>query len=416
MLKSMKPKLLYILPQNPYPPIDGGKTGLYYPSMYLKEFFDLFCYFRDDNEERAKATVEHFEINGIKAQYYIKSIKDSPLMLLKNFLEKTPFKWKKYFKKQALFNLIHLIKKENINSILVSSPHMMDYAIYIKDSIPSVKIILREHNIESELVEQFMILTKNPFLKPIAKWQYDKSLKREIYYWSLSDKVCFISDSDYKKALDLAPHLKAKYELVYDGFNISEKIDSSNLDIDKEPFTFIFSGSLRTLQNRYNLNWYIKNIWKKFIISTYGNKYKLYITGNPVEDLKKYFIIPFEKLKSYNIINLGFVDNINEIIKTKEYFLSPTIIGSGIRLKVLHAMSLGMVTFLTDIDYKMVEYFKDMENVVLFRNYDEFLEKVIKLENSKVLKDNISVNAYNLIKDKLNWNRYAEKMSLIIKD
>ena len=412
----MKPKLLYILPQNPYPPIDGGKTGLYYPSMYLKEFFDLFCYFRDDNEERAKATVEHFEINGIKAQYYIKSIKDSPLMLLKNFLEKTPFKWKKYFKKQALFNLIHLIKKENINSILVSSPHMMDYAIYIKDSIPSVKIILREHNIESELVEQFMILTKNPFLKPIAKWQYDKSLKREIYYWSLSDKVCFISDSDYKKALDLAPHLKAKYELVYDGFNISEKIDSSNLDIDKEPFTFIFSGSLRTLQNRYNLNWYIKNIWKKFIISTYGNKYKLYITGNPVEDLKKYFIIPFEKLKSYNIINLGFVDNINEIIKTKEYFLSPTIIGSGIRLKVLHAMSLGMVTFLTDIDYKMVEYFKDMENVVLFRNYDEFLEKVIKLENSKVLKDNISVNAYNLIKDKLNWNRYAEKMSLIIKD
>jgi len=412
----MKPKLLYILPQNPYPPIDGGKTGLYYPSMYLKEFFDLFCYFRDDNEERAKATVEHFEINGIKAQYYIKSIKDSPLMLLKNFLEKTPFKWKKYFKKQALFNLIHLIKKENINSILVSSPHMMDYAIYIKDSIPSVKIILREHNIESELVEQFMILTKNPFLKPIAKWQYDKSLKREIYYWSLSDKVCFISDSDYKKALDLAPHLKAKYELVYDGFNISEKIDSSNLDIDKEPFTFIFSGSLRTLQNRYNLNWFIENIWKKFIISTYGNKYKLYITGNPVEDLKKYFIIPFEKLKSYNIINLGFVDNINEIIKTKEYFLSPTIIGSGIRLKVLHAMSLGMVTFLTDIDYKMVEYFKDMENVVLFRNYDEFLEKVIKLENSKVLKDNISVNAYNLIKDKLNWNRYAEKMSLIIKE
>jgi len=416
MLKSMKPKLLYILPQNPYPPIDGGKTGLYYPSMYLKEFFDLFCYFRDDNEERAKATVEHFEINGIKAQYYIKSIKDSPLMLLKNFLEKTPFKWKKYFKKQALFNLIHLIKKENINSILVSSPHMMDYAIYIKDSIPSVKIILREHNIESELVEQFMILTKNPFLKPIAKWQYDKSLKREIYYWSLSDKVCFISDSDYKKALDLAPHLKAKYELVYDGFNISEKIDSSNLDIDKEPFTFIFSGSLSTLQNRYNLNWFIENIWKKFIISTYGNKYKLYITGNSMEDLKKYFIIPYEKLKSYNIINLGFVDNINEAIKTKEYFLSPTIIGSGIRLKVLHALSLGMVTFLTDIDYKMVEYFKDMENVVLFRNYDEFLEKVIKLENSKVLKDNISVNAYNLIKDKLNWNRYAEKMSLIIKD
>ncbi len=369
----MKPKLLYIMPQNPYPPIDGGKISLYYPCMHLKEYFDLFCYFRDDNLEKAESTVKHFESKKIKAYYYIKDIKDTPLMLFKNFLEESPFKWKKYFKRKALFDIMDLIEKENINFILVSSPHMMDYALNIKNIIPSIKIIFREHNIESELVKQFMTLTKNQLLKLIAKWQYKKSLKREIYYWSLSDKVCFISDSDYKKAVELAPHLTQKYELVYDGFEISEEND---FNTNKEPFTFIFSGNLNTLQNRYNLNWFIENIWKKFVSSSFGNKYKLYITGNSEQDLKKFLAIPYEKLNSYNIISLGFVENINEVIRTKEYFLSPTIIGSGIRLKVLHAMSLGMVTFLTDIDYKMVEYFKDMENVVLFRNYEEFLEKV----------------------------------------
>ncbi len=37
------------------------------------------------------------------------------------------------------------------------------------------------------------------------------------------------------------------------------------------------------------------------------------------------------------------------------------------------------------------------------------------LENSNVLKNRISINAYNLIKNKLNWNEYAKKMSLIIR-
>ncbi len=408
-------KLLCILPQNPYPPIDGGKISLYYPCLYLKKYFDLYCFFRDSNIEKAQNTVEHFRNLGIGASYFIKDIKDTPLMVLKNIGKKIPFKWHKYFVRNVLKELIEIIEQKNIKHLLVSAPHMMEYAVNLKKLFPDLKIILREHNIESELVKNFIDLVNNPLLKVIALWQYKKSLKREVFYWNFSDKVCFISDSDYELALKIRPELKNKYEIIYDGFEIENKsCDYDYYNREKEEFSFIFSGSVKTLQNKYNLEWFINSIWKRFILSDFGRKYKLYITGNSQLELECIIGLSVNDLEKYNIVNLGFVENINEILKSKMYFVSPTIIGSGIRLKVLHSMSLGLVVFLTEKDYRMVKDFKDMENVVLFSSYDDFVYKLKVLEKNQNVREKISKNAIDLIRNKMNWKNYARKTYDII--
>jgi len=41
----MKPKLLYLVPQKSYPPIDGGKISIYYPAIYLTKYFDVSMFF-----------------------------------------------------------------------------------------------------------------------------------------------------------------------------------------------------------------------------------------------------------------------------------------------------------------------------------------------------------------------------------
>ncbi|MGB9763539.1 MAG: glycosyltransferase [Minisyncoccia bacterium] len=336
---------------------------------------------------------------------------------MRNIIQNTPFKWIKYFDKKALEKLVDIIRKEKVDYLLVSAPHMMEYAMNLKKLFPDLKIILREHNIESELVKNFIDLVNNPLLKVIALWQYKKSLKREIFYWNFSDKVCFISDSDYELALKIKPELKNKYEIIHDGFEF--EIENKSCDYDyynreKEEFSFIFSGSVKTLQNKYNLEWFINSIWKRFILSDFGRKYKLYITGNSQLELERIIGLTVNDLEKYNIVNLGFVENINEILKSKMYFVSPTIIGSGIRLKVLHSMSLGLVVFLTEKDYRMVKDFKDMENVVLFSSYDDFVYKLKVLEKSIDLRKRISRNASDLIKNKLNWENYAKKIYDVI--
>ncbi|MEJ7682673.1 MAG: glycosyltransferase [Segetibacter sp.] len=101
---------------------------------------------------------------------------------------------------------------------------------------------------------------------------------------------------------------------------------------------------------------FIKQIWEPLIIA--DSRWKLYVTGNTDEVMKKKIKTDFS---ANNIVNLGFVDDIEQTINSKKYFISPTYIGSGLRIKVLNAMAGGAVCFLTPLDANMLSYFKEFQ-------------------------------------------------------
>ena len=150
----MKPKLLYIAPQNPYPPVDGGKIGIYYPLIYMSKYFDVYFAFPYGNLSISLRDIEkHFAIKKIKVLPFPHNTKQDVKYLLKNFFKKVPFKWDKYYSKYFQKEIEKLIIQENINLIWVSAPHMARYAIEARKKFPKIKIFLREHNIEFKLVE-----------------------------------------------------------------------------------------------------------------------------------------------------------------------------------------------------------------------------------------------------------------------
>ena len=64
-----KPKLLYIAPQNPYPPENGGKIGIYYPAKYLAKYFDLyFVTPYNITNCNLDISIEHF--NNLNIKYF----------------------------------------------------------------------------------------------------------------------------------------------------------------------------------------------------------------------------------------------------------------------------------------------------------------------------------------------------------
>lgn len=403
-----KYNILYLFPQNVIPPVDGGKIGIFNPIKELSKKFNVYCGFIAGKEENVEK--EEYIKLGVKDLVYIKlNKKDNALKVARNFLEEEPFKWRKYY--SSTFNKIleNFVEDKKIDLIYVSSPHMFKYVENLKNKY-DIPVIFREHNIEFDLVYQFYKFTKNPLYKSIAFWQYKKSHRKELEYWEKSDKVIFISKSDYNKALQAYDPVDKnnKFELVYDGFEIKNEYSFYT----KEENSFLFTGSLKTIQNLVNFKWFVKNIWIN-LLRRNDRKYKLYITGNNEKDFES-MGIKKEFLLNNNIVPLGFVENIDDVIKKTKYFISPTIMGSGIRIKVLHAMSLGAVVFLTPIDYEMVEYFKDMENVILFSNYEEFVEKLSIIENNSSLYQSISFNAYKTIKEKINWDIFANKIIFII--
>ncbi len=407
----MKLKILFISPQNVIPPNDGGKQSIYYPLKYLskQKDFEVFALIVSQKGENISKS-EYLNLGLSDVEFLYLNKRDNPFKLIKNVFENIPFKWSKYFDKFSIEKALNFANKVKPNVVICSAPHTLVYGLEIKKLI-NIPVILREHNIEYDIVRQFYKLTNNPVYKMIGFWQYLKTYKQEKYYWQLCNKVLFISDSDYEIACKEEPQLKQKFTILYDGFETEENREIS-FD-QREPKSFIISAPIKSsMQNLFNLKWFINDIWEKFIEK--NRNYKLYLTGSKNEDLQKLLGLNNQIMSNLNIINLGFVDDINKVISTKKYFISPTLFGSGIRLKVLHALSLGMPVFLTEIDYKTVRKFKDMENVILFRNVEEFENKLLKIEENQKLYENISLNGQKMILDNLNWNNYVRKLINLI--
>ncbi|HCD10354.1 MAG TPA: hypothetical protein DEQ01_08510, partial [Thermoanaerobacter sp.] len=142
---------------------------------------------------------------------------------------------------------------------------------------------------------------------------------------------------------------------------------------------------------------------------------KLFVTGNNDEEILK--SIKIKSFQDLNIVNLGFVNNVNEEILKYKYVLSPTIIGSGLRLKILNGMACGKIVFTTPLDLTTCNVFKDMENIVKFETAEDFIQKFLILQKNDDLYIKICSNALKTIKKDFNWDKYAEILyNLILVD
>ncbi len=411
MYVNIMKNILYMAPQNVIPPVDGGKIGIYYPLLFLSKFYDLYLFFIKDVSENVD--INDYLALGIKGVEYCElDKKDRLINLLLNYSKKEPFKFQKYFNCLCLNKIDEIVLKNKIDLIICSHPHLFKYALYLKKKY-NIKILLREHNLEYQLVYEYYKYEKNPVKKYIAYTQYIKTKKYETKAWNIADGVVFISDTDYKEAVKYSKNIEHFY-LVYDGFIINKfKTNDIIKNREYEPFSCIFTGNLNTLQNRINLNWFIKSIWLNFIKKNY--KYKLYITGNNDQSITEKLSYKISELNKINIFNLGFVKDIDAAISSKQFFISPSIIGSGIRIKILHALSLGVPVFATIKDYEMISLFDDMNNIIMFKDFEEFEIKINNLTINMENYNNIAINGFNLIKNNLSWLSYSYKMRDILK-
>lgn len=400
----MKPKLLFLAPQNPYPPIDGGKIGIYYPVKYLSKYFEVYFVTPVKIiDERVRYAIKHFECLGIKYFPVEKDTDDNIYELIKNVFLEVPFKWHKYFSKK-IYNLCKdLISSEKVMYIFTSTPHMALYSIGLKKRFPEIKIFLREHNIEFSLINQFIDVTKNPLFKIIGKWQLKKTKTLEQRYWELFDKIFFISDYDIEIAKKLKPKLTNKIYLLYDGFELN---NVSYKNKDNYDHKFIIPSNINSFQNKVNMKWFLENIWIPSLGYIKQKKYVLSITGGEENQWKK--ILGYNNLEYLNVKSLGVVENIDEVLSKSKYIISPTIMGSGIRLKILHGMALGKVVMATKYDVLSIKVFRDMDNVIEFENATEFFKKIRKLEAELSLYNALSKKAIETIKYYFSWENYAK--------
>jgi glycosyltransferase involved in cell wall biosynthesis len=98
-----------------------------------------------------------------------------------------------------------------------------------------------------------------------------------------------------------------------------------------------------------------------------------------------------------------------ELVKNR-LFLSPTIVGSGYRTKILEAGAIGMPVICTTFDFKpFADYLKPHEHILVADTEKEFFEILKNVENSPISLEKISQTFYLTLKEKFSWDDTAKK-------
>ncbi len=373
-------KILYISNKPIYPLIDGGCIAM---NQFLKCLLN------------AGYDVKNFTISTHKHPFSEASYPEKLYSIIRpvNFEIDTRIKVTKalsYLFKKGSYNIdrftditlkqeikTHLYNQDT-NIVILESIYLAGYISTIR-KYSTAKIIIRSHNVEF-LIWERQAQIQTSILKKIYFKKLAKDLKiAELNFLRKVDGICCISKQDKLifQELGTATQL-ATIPVAIEDVNIQKKGISPH---------FFHIGSMNWGPNIEAVRWLVSSIFpaiKKQIPNA-----KLHLAGS---NMPKEFTS--NELKGIEVS--GFVENVNEFMTTKGIMLVPLKSGSGVRIKILEGMNLGIPIITTKIGAEGLNAIHEKE-LIISENEPEFIEFAVSLFNSEEKRSTLGGNAKNFI-------------------
>lgn len=223
-----------------------------------------------------------------------------------------------------------LVSVQNYDVIVLESLFLCPYITPLRKHTEA-KIVVRTHNVEHELWEQQADLASG--IKRIYLRSLSKSLKREeIRLLNLADQIWAITQEDANR---------------FRGLGISVPVTTIPVAITLTPETadyskadFFHLGSLNWVPNQLAVKELTTQLWPLFQGT---NTTKLHIAGSFDSGDSE------QKNTDSTIVYHGFVEDAADFMRSHGILLTPVRTGSGVRIKLLEALSLGVPCITTPL-------------------------------------------------------------------
>lgn len=175
--------------------------------------------------------------------------------------------------------------------------------------------------------------------------------------------------------------------------------------ISKNYHILTFVGPEFHTPNALGIKWFLENCWLD--LKEKDPSYIFNIIGNWSETTQSYII------KKYKDIHfLGFVDDLSESLRNT-IMIVPITIGSGIRMKILEAASIGVPIITTTIGVSGITM-ENEHHCLISDTPQDFINSIIKLKD-KQIRLNLIEKAYNLIDKSYSMHALQENRLSIYK-
>ena len=288
--------------------------------------------------------------------------------------------------------LIKTLKSKQYDFIVLEGLFLGIYIEVIK-KYSKAKIILRAHNVESQIWKRLAVETSNPIKKMYLNWimnpkleQFEKLILKKV------DAILAISPIDdiYFK------NNKVKCSMCF-------PVCIENTNTSELPTTFNvgFLGGLDWLPNKNGVEWFLKNVWTIFVKKHPSAQFNLAGRNFPNE-------INSWNAKGLNLV--GEVDNASVFIQNQTIMIAPIFSGSGMRVKIIEAMSNGKCVVSSRIGAEGINL-KHQENVIIADNEKEWIEALEFLFHHPNKIISIGAQAKKIMEEEYSLNSYANKLN-----
>lgn len=390
-------KILMLTPYVPYPPSSGGQIRTLNLLKYLsrKNQITLVALYKEDSEKKYLSHLRHY----CKKIYLCRRAKKPWQFnnIVKAIFSPLPFLIIRNYSKEARKTITQLLQNEQFDVIHAET-------FYIMPHIPDTKvpIILVEQTIEYKVYQHFV--NSLPFyLRWLFYLDIIKLKRWERNYWRKANIVATVSHSDEEVIKELEPNIKTT--IIPNGAGeemITKNLDTRNL---KNPYV-IFQGNYNWLQNVEAAKYLARFIYPK-LIKVIPNIHVV-ISG---QNAKKISSLKKEGILIVDIKSDDF-QAVLSVFNKSTLFIAPIFGPGGTRLKILAAMASGIPVISTKTGVEGLEV-ENKKHVLIANTANEFAKVVLSILSHKSQYETIRKNAYNLVKEKYNWQSIAQTLEMV---
>lgn len=298
--------------------------------------------------------------------------------LIMSFLNIRCYQVERFYNNKISNKIVKIIKKKKYEYVLFEGVFP---SVYLNDiqSKCNCKIIIRTHNVEHEIWNNLAKNTNNLFKKITYMFLKNQMKNWENYICSKCDFLFCISKSDQ---LYFNKKIGRKTGYLPVSFKLKKRKKPNN-------FSIFHLGAMDWKPNIEGVDWFLKKVWTNNFKNK--NSLKLYLAGKKMP-------IFLKKKNDKSLIIKGTVENAENFMMEKSVMIVPLFSGSGIRIKILEGMSMGIPIITTRKGAQGIKYI-NKKNILICEDEFDFKKYIIKLKKDKNLFNNISKEGKKLIKN-----------------
>jgi glycosyltransferase involved in cell wall biosynthesis len=292
--------------------------------------------------------------------------------------------------------IIETLETANFQVIILESAYLLPYLPAIRKNFNG-KVILRAHNVEYKIWERLAAsevgIAKKLFLRKLAK-----DLKiYEITTLKKVDGIACISEDDllHFRSLGILTPLSS--------IPVSMDFDTENLQtIQRNKFCFL--GSMNWKPNIEAVDLLLNKIFPKILENIPDAE--LHLAGSFMSD-------KLLNLKQKNVFIHGKVTDVKVFLSDNGILLVPLKSGSGIRIKILEALALGIPVVSSKVGFEGIPIKNEIHGMIANRTKD-FVEASVLLATNSEIAHNMGKKGQILAIETFNIHNISKKLLAFI--